>query len=215
MLQGTQFKDSPVGWQERKLGDMSKVSSSNVDKKTNSDEIPIRLCNYMDVYSNSCIRSDLDFMPATAKESEVQKFTLKQGDVIITKDSETPDDIAISSYVSEELDNILCGYHLAMIRPHQEELSGKFLSFLFAIDQLKSYFAKSANGTTRFGLNIDSILNPPIIIPPPSRTTKDCHYPNLSRPSNRENRVPNQQTTRLKEGDDAGVTDQGNWSYPV
>ena len=40
----------------------------------------------------------------------------------------------------------------------QEELSGKFLSFLFAIDQLKSYFAKSANGTTRFGLNIDSIL---------------------------------------------------------
>jgi type I restriction enzyme S subunit len=171
MLQGTQFKDSPVGripvgWQERKLGDMSKVSSSNVDKKTNSDEIPIRLCNYMDVYSNSCIRSDLDFMPATAKESEVQKFTLKQGDVIITKDSETPDDIAISSYVSEELDNILCGYHLAMIRPHQEELSGKFLSFLFAIDQLKSYFAKSANGTTRFGLNIDSILNTPIIIPP-------------------------------------------------
>jgi len=73
------------------------------------------LCNYTDVYYNNRITKSLTFMKATAKKSEIEKYTLKQGDVIITKDSETPGDIAIPSYVAEPLNGVVCGYHLAIL----------------------------------------------------------------------------------------------------
>ena len=55
-------------------------------------------------------------MKATAKQSEIDKYTLYVGDVIITKDSETPGDIAIPALVSEDLNGVVCGYHLAIVR---------------------------------------------------------------------------------------------------
>jgi len=57
---------------------------------------------------------------------------LYYGDIIITKDSETKGDIAVSALVREELTNIICGYHLAIIRPLQNNrLSGEYLNKLF------------------------------------------------------------------------------------
>ena len=38
-------------------------------------------------------------MEATAKQREIDKFLVCEGDVMITKDSETPSDIAVPSYV--------------------------------------------------------------------------------------------------------------------
>ena len=47
----------------------------------------------------------MDFMVATASESEIESFSLKKGDVIITKDSEDPKDIGIPSLVLERSAN--------------------------------------------------------------------------------------------------------------
>ena len=68
---------------------------SNVDKHTIEDELPVRLCNYVDVYYNDLITSALEFMRATASQSEVDRFRLQENDVLITKDSETWDDIGV------------------------------------------------------------------------------------------------------------------------
>ena len=63
---------------------------SHVDKHTKDGEIPVRPCNYVDVYKNNRITGkQLTFMLATASEDEVEKFLLHQNDVVITKDSET------------------------------------------------------------------------------------------------------------------------------
>ncbi|MEI2812294.1 MAG: hypothetical protein V9E91_00320 [Burkholderiaceae bacterium] len=43
---------------------------------------------------------------------QVKKFTLREGDTIITKDSETADDIAIAAYVPQNMPGVICGYHL-------------------------------------------------------------------------------------------------------
>ena len=100
---------------------------SPVDKKTVDGELPVKLCNYTDVYYNrNAIGSEIDFMAATAKPLEVEKFSIIEGDVIITKDSETPDDIGVPSYVKETIDNLLCGYHLAILRPNKKTI-GKYV----------------------------------------------------------------------------------------
>ena len=52
-------------------------------------------CNYTDVYYKEFITDDLDLMRATATEAETERFTLRPGDVLITKDSESWDDIAV------------------------------------------------------------------------------------------------------------------------
>lgn len=79
----------PVEWEVKKLGDISNVFLSNVDKKTVDGEDPILLCKYMDVYNNRYIKGHFNFMPATATETQITTFKLQVDDVIFTKDSET------------------------------------------------------------------------------------------------------------------------------
>ena len=63
-------------------------------------------------------------MAATASPDEVERFRLQRGDVLITKDSETWDDIAIPTLVVDAADDLICGYHLAILRP-KESLLGE------------------------------------------------------------------------------------------
>ena len=101
-------------WQVFNLDELADIRVSNVDKKSLPGETSVRLCNYMDVYSNDYITKDLEFMEATASVAECEKFKVELGDVLITKDSETPDDIGIPSVTLDEMDNFVCGYHLAV-----------------------------------------------------------------------------------------------------
>jgi type I restriction enzyme, S subunit len=153
-------------WKKVKLIEVAEVIVSPVDKLTVDGETSILLCNYTHVYHNIRITKALNFMIATATEKEIAKFTLRKGDVIITKDSETPNDIAIPAYVSEDLGNVVCGYHLSILRPRETEIDGEYLSYLLSISEIKYYFFTLANGATRFGLSVGSIEKAQFKIPP-------------------------------------------------
>ena len=101
---------------QKALNEIASVIISNVDKKTKSGEKAVRLCNYTYVYNNQHIRSNIEFMNATATEHEIEKCALYQGDVVITKDSETYDDIGVPAYISENLEDLVCGYHLVAMK---------------------------------------------------------------------------------------------------
>lgn len=57
-----------------------------------------------------------------AQGAEIERFKVEYGDVIITKDSESPDDVGVPAVVVEEIPNLVCGYHLATIKPHRDEV---------------------------------------------------------------------------------------------
>lgn len=82
--------DIPEHWDVKKLKFIAYVQPSNVDKKSKDGEQPVRLCNYTDVYYNDKVDESLEYMAATATAEQIEKFTLKAGDTIITKDSEDP-----------------------------------------------------------------------------------------------------------------------------
>ena len=153
-------------WRVEQLGNIADVRFSNVDKKTADDEIPVRLCNYMDVYTNDYIPSNIEFMRASASTREIQRFSIKKGDVLITKDSEEPTDIGVPALVTEELENVLCGYHLAMIRPDVDLVDSRYLWHFLKTRGVKRYLFKMANGVTRFGLTTGAILRLPVALPP-------------------------------------------------
>jgi len=78
----------PEGWEVKKLKYVVNAHPSNIDKKSKENEKNVFLCNYVDVYNNEFIGSDLSFMKATANENQIEKFILEKGDVIATKNSE-------------------------------------------------------------------------------------------------------------------------------
>ena len=139
-------------WGTAKLGEVTEVTISNVDKKTKPGEIPVLLCNYTDVYYNEHIRSNMDFMVATATEREISRCSLSKGDVIITKDSEKDDDIGVPAYIRENIDGLVCGYHLVILRPIPNKIDGAYLFYSLRSLESQHQFHARANGVTRFGL---------------------------------------------------------------
>jgi type I restriction enzyme, S subunit len=157
--------DSPNDWGLAPLGDVTEVLLSNVNKKNSEDETPVRLCNYMDVYSNYEITPDLDLMTASATPAQIEKFKLQVGDVMITKDSEDPADIAVPAVVTRAFqDVVVCGYHLALLRP--TGVDGNYLAWALRSRNVNDQFVRRANGTTRFGLTSHVIRAALIPLPP-------------------------------------------------
>lgn len=155
----------PAHWEVRRLKTIASVRLSNVDKKSVEGQEAVELCNYTDVYYNERITSNLEFMPATATREQMQRFSLRTGDVLITKDSESWMDIAVPAVVVEDLPGVLCGYHLAHIRP-AAGYAGAFLSHAFAAVGPRDQFQIAANGITRFGLGGDAIRVGLFAVPP-------------------------------------------------
>ncbi|MDE0259701.1 MAG: restriction endonuclease subunit S [Gammaproteobacteria bacterium] len=134
------------------LADIIDLTLSSVDKKSKPRERPVRLCNYMDVYNNTFITDQLDFMAATATDHEVARCGLVPGDVIITKDSEKHDDIGVPALVRHDIANLVCGYHLAILRPRPAKVTGAYLVYALKAPPVQHQFHAYANGVTRFGL---------------------------------------------------------------
>ena len=155
-------------WKQHKLGNVADVKLSNVDKLTNENERTVRLCNYTDVYKNSFINIEKSksFMIASCNENENEKFILRNGQVAITKDSETPDDIGVSTYISEDFEDVVLGYHLALITPDTDKLNGRFLHYWLNTKQAKRYFENNAGGSgQRCTLVLDCIKSTPLYLP--------------------------------------------------
>jgi len=147
------------------LKHVARIAVSSVDKKSADDERPVRLCNYTDVYYNDRITKDLDFMSATASNAQLEDFRLFPGDVLITKDSETPDDIAVPALVEASAEDLVCGYHLALIRPDEGLVEPRFLFWTLASTSARSWFSSQATGVTRFGLRTQSIGDATVSLP--------------------------------------------------
>lgn len=142
------------------------VRNSSVDKVISDDEEAVRLCNYTDVYYNDQITLDLDFKEGSATAGEIRRFQLKRGQVILTKDSESWEDIGIPALVTEDMPGVLCGYHLAALDPVEQDLAGGYLAWLCRSEPLNDQFKLGANGITRFGLGQYPLKNAFIALPP-------------------------------------------------
>lgn len=153
------FGDVPSHWSVKRLKTGAECWISNVNKVPSADEVPVRLCNYTDVYYHDRITPDMELMETTAKPEEIQRFGLRVGDVVITKDSEDWTDIAVPSLVAESAPDLVCGYHLGIVRPAPGKLLGGYLLRAFQSSAVNQQFQIAASGVTRYGLPKAAIGN--------------------------------------------------------
>ena len=156
----------PEHWEVKRLEYVASYRSSSVDKKTAEDEALVRLCNYTDVYYGGRIRAgEGEFMVATASASEVHRFRLRIGDILITKDSEDWRDIAVPAIIDEAADDFVCGYHLGIIRS-DPEMQPSFLYRALQSVAVNRQLSVSASGVTRYGLSNAAVGDVLLPLPP-------------------------------------------------
>ncbi len=151
-----------------KLSDVATVEISNVDKKTKDGESSVKLCNFTDVYYNWAVTNEMvdNFMSASASDKQIERFSLKKGQVALTKDSETRYDIGIPTYIADNFDNVILGYHCALITPDESKVSGKYLNAFMNSPYIHKYFANSASGSgQRYALSSEALESMPLLLP--------------------------------------------------
>ena len=158
--------DVPAHWEVKRLKNAASYWVSNVDKVVTDDELSVRLCNYTDVYYHDYIRPDMGLMETTATAQEINRFGLQVDDVVITKDSEDWSDIGVPALVVESASDLVCGYHLAIIRPQKSALLGTFLLRTLQSCVVNQQFQIAATGVTRYGLPKSAIGEAWLPIPP-------------------------------------------------
>jgi len=158
----------PIHWDLEKLKYLSKIDFSSVDRHEYQDELKVKICHYLDVYKNEYIFRNTILPRGTCSEAEFQKFSLKLGDILLTKDSESPEDIGIPTLITEALIDTVCGYHLAIVRLTSPKYDSRYVYRYIESKCVRDYFFTVSNGITRFGLGKGSIEN--LFLPTPPKS---------------------------------------------
>lgn len=175
LLKNVKMKDSgikwigkiPEHWEVRKMGFFGQLNSSGVDKKIREGQKIVKSVHYMDVYKNSQrnIRNQDSYLKVSASNIQLLNNTLDKNDVLFTNSSETPDDMAHSTVISEKLENTLYGYHLMRFRPN-EEMEKEFIKYFFGNWYVRTWFSYRAVGMTRYGVSREDFKELKLFIPP-------------------------------------------------
>lgn len=135
------------------LGEVAYVSAAGVDKKSNEDEIPVKLLNFTDVYRNRYIDSSIPKMEVTAKVNKLESCNVLAGDIFITPSSEVKDDIGNSAVAVEDLQRVVYSYHIMRLRlKNPNMITSMFISYALGSDIVQKQINILAKGMTRFGL---------------------------------------------------------------
>lgn len=157
----------PLHWEVKRLKALGQIETSSVNKKIEENEELVKLVNYTDVYGNANkeIWNCDNYMIVSANKLQIQFKKLRKGDVLFTPSSETIEDIGVSAVVMEDLQNTLYSYHILRLK-FSKKIYLNFKKYLFNNDFVQEYFSKSASGTTRKILGLNTFYNLPVIVPP-------------------------------------------------
>jgi len=166
--------EPPKEWEETPIGEIGELDTSSVDKKSNAGEKPVNLVNYMDVYRQYIINSEIDYMEVTAPDSHVERSQVVPGDILFTPSSEEPGDIGNSAVVTEEMERTLHSYHTVRLRPTSDniKLDVGFSGWLANAPYVAKQFARRATGSTRYTLTLGDFAETRVLVPPVSEQRK-------------------------------------------
>ena len=75
--------------------------------------------------------------------------------------------ISVSTYIADDFDDVILGYHCALITPNKDILDGRYLNALMHTDYAKKYFAFNASGSgQRYALSAETLNSFPVPVIP-------------------------------------------------
>jgi type I restriction enzyme S subunit len=153
-------------WKAVKLQEVAQiVSGVTKGRKLSGKEVIsapyLRVANVQDGYLELDEIKLIEVLP-----SDVEKFALKEGDVLLTEGGD-PDKLGRGSVWHDEIPNCIHQNHIFRVRVNKKHLIPEFLSMLIGSPYGKMYFLKSAKQTTGIAsINSKQLKNFPALIPP-------------------------------------------------
>ena len=135
-----------ISWQTKKLGDVSEIMKG---KSLSKDDI-IEGGKYECIHYGELFTKYKEVIKAIRSRTDLSEdvFFSKSNDVLMPTSDVTPRGLATASYLP--FDNVVIGGDVLVIRPHENELDGRFLAYYVAGD--KNAVLRLTSGSTIFHL---------------------------------------------------------------
>lgn len=152
----------PDGWSAVPLGELFSFKNGlNKGKAFFGHGTPI--VNYMDVFAHSGLRStDVEGL-VDVTNAEKKAYSVRLGDVLFTRTSETPEEVGISAVLLDDIQNAVFSGFVLRGRPTSDRLKINFATHCFGSETVRSQIVSSATYTTRAltnGRTLSSVLLP-------------------------------------------------------
>ncbi len=144
------------------LGTLQNGISAGAEKFGTGNEIFV---NYGDVYNNFEIpKNPVGKISLTDKEKET--YSLKKGDVLFTRTSETIEEVGMTSVCMSDYPNSAYSGFVIRFRPNKDKLLYEgYSKYYFKMREHRDYFAREMNLVTRASLSQGLLNNLVVILP--------------------------------------------------
>jgi len=165
----TEFKDSPVGkipveWEVLETSSLYKFKNG-LNKEKDAFGTGQKIVNYMDVYKRPEL-SDFDLIGRVElSTSESERFSVSLGDVFFTRTSETPDEIGLSSVITNVSENVCFSGFILRGRPVTTKLLSGLSGYMYRCDYIRKQIVRTCSYTTRALTNGTSLGQVVVAIP--------------------------------------------------
>ena len=131
--------------------------------------------NYGDVYNNFVVPEiPLGRIDLTDKEKNI--YSLKKGDILFTRTSETIDEVGISSVCLKDYpSSAFSGFVIRFRNMSKYIMNPNFYKYYFKSRKLRDYFASNMNLVTRASLSQNLLGILPIVIPDESNQVESAN----------------------------------------
>lgn len=154
---------NPKRWEVKKLSEISKIQIGPFGSQLHKSEYisgGIPLINPTHIVNGEIIPSN-DFTITHEKASELKKYLLRKGDIVMGRRGE----MGRCAEIHEEQDGYFCGTGSLFLRP-STEIDPTILSFILSSSSIKAYLESNSLGTTMSNLNKSIVGGIPIVMPP-------------------------------------------------
>jgi len=152
-------------WQEFELGELLLFKNGlNTEKENFGSGAPF--VSYKDVYSGGIVTAKNLKQRVSLSEVEEERFSLKSGDILFTRTSETPEEIGFSCVFDDKYGTAVFNGFCIRGRPIEEgKLISDFSSFYFKSDSVLSQMRFLCKYTTRAGISAEALSKVKVRIP--------------------------------------------------
>lgn len=121
--------------------------------------------SYGDVYNNRQL-PELVTGLANSSKAEQSQYSIKEGDVLFTRTSETIEEIGFASVCFKTIQQATFAGFLIRFRPTTNKLLSGFSKYYFNAPMMRKYFVKEMNLVTRASLNQELLKDLLVLLPP-------------------------------------------------
>lgn len=161
----------PHGWGQTALENLASVQTGIAKgKSVNGTTVSVpylRVANVQDGHVDLSVMKEI-----TLKPTEVDRYSLKKGDVLFTEGGDF-DKLGRGTVWNAEIELCLHQNHVFAVRPDSDHLLPEFLAYLAASQHGRRYFQLSSKQSTNLAsINSTQLKQFPVLLPPLSEQRK-------------------------------------------